>query len=141
MKPKILTYPSLQRLTSAGDWQVLCFVIQVVVSSSKGLACCNLCPPKTSFWTTDGSVNHRKVGVCYISILLHTPAFEGSCIPDQFPHEVAPPRFTRLGSLGQFSQPAMQVLCFCHLQRSSVGNPLERVQAPAQEPVGREENK
>ena len=30
---------------------------------SKGLACCNLCPPNTSFWTTDGSVNRRKVGV------------------------------------------------------------------------------
>ena len=63
MKPRILTYPSLQRLASASVLQMLCYVIQVVVSLSKGLACCNLCPPNTSFWTTDGSVNRRKVGV------------------------------------------------------------------------------
>merc|ERR1719341_1184991 len=37
------------------------FFAKVLVSSSKGVAYCNLCPPNTSFWTSDGSVSRRKV--------------------------------------------------------------------------------
>ena len=48
------------------------------MSSSKGVAYCNLCPPNTSFWTSDGSVSRRKVGVsirCDVSPLDITSLF------------------------------------------------------------------